>query len=115
MKSTPPLLATLHIRLLHISGHGRCSRLMTRACIYQVQSRYIHEDGEMTKRLIDLDDDLLAAAQKELKTSGVSDTVRMALQQAAAAPARARQIEWLKAGGMGEMADAGKRGDVWRD
>jgi len=31
----------------------------------------------MTKRLIDLDDDLLAAAQKELKTSGVSDTVRV--------------------------------------
>jgi Arc/MetJ family transcription regulator len=27
----------------------------------------------MTKRLIDLDDDLLAAAQKELKTSGVSE------------------------------------------
>ena len=38
----------------------------------------------MTKRLIDLDDDLLAAAQRELKTAGVSDTVRMALQQAAA-------------------------------
>ena len=58
----------------------------------------------MTKRLIDLDDDLLAAAQKELKTSGVSDTVRIALQQAAAASARARQIAWLKSGGMGEMA-----------
>ncbi len=68
----------------------------------------------MTKRLIDLDDDLLAAAQKELKTSGVSDTVRMALQQAAAASARARQIAWLKTGGMGEMADPGQRGDVWR-
>ena len=58
----------------------------------------------MTKRLIDLDDDLLAAAQKELKTSGVSDTVRLALQQAAAASARARQVAWLKAGGLGEMA-----------
>lgn len=68
----------------------------------------------MTKRLIDLDDDLLAAAQKELKTSGVSDTVRIALQQAAAASARARQIAWLKSGGMGEMADPGKPGDVWR-
>lgn len=68
----------------------------------------------MTKRLIDLDDDLLAAAQEELKTSGVSDTVRMALQQAAAASARVRQIAWLKSGGMGEMAGPGKRGDVWR-
>lgn len=57
----------------------------------------------MTKRLIELDDDLLAAAQKELKTSGVSDTVRIALQQAAASSARARQIAWLQAGGLGEM------------
>lgn len=68
----------------------------------------------MTKRLIDLDDDLLLAAQKELKTSGVSDTVRIALRQAAAASARARQIAWLKSGGLGEMSDPGQRGDVWR-
>ena len=33
---------------------------------------------------------LLAAAQRELKTSGVSDTVRIALQHAAASSARAR-------------------------
>ena len=70
--------------------------------------------SEMTKRLIDLDDDLLAAAQKELNTSGVSDTVRMALQQAAASSARARQVAWLTAGGLGEMADSDQRGDVWR-
>jgi len=57
----------------------------------------------MTKRLIDLDDDLLAAAQKELKPSGVWDTVRTALQQAAASSARARQVAWLQAGGLGEM------------
>ena len=46
----------------------------------------------MPKRLIDLDDDLLAAAQRELRTKGVSDTVRIALQQAAAKSARARQM-----------------------
>jgi Arc/MetJ family transcription regulator len=68
----------------------------------------------MTKRLIDLDDDLLAAAQNELKTSGVTDTVRTALQQAAAASARARQIAWLQSGGLTEMADADQRSDVWR-
>jgi Arc/MetJ family transcription regulator len=34
----------------------------------------------LTKRLIDLDDDLLAAAQKELNATGVTDTVRLALQ-----------------------------------
>lgn len=68
----------------------------------------------MTKRLIELDDDLLAAAQRELKTSGVSDTVRIALQQAAASSARARQVAWLRDGGLGEMAEPEPRGDVWR-
>ncbi|CAM3198466.1 DUF2191 domain-containing protein [Mycobacterium intermedium] len=52
----------------------------------------------MTKRRIDLDDELLAAAKRELNTTGVSDTVRAALQQAVAGAARARQIEWPQAG-----------------
>lgn len=68
----------------------------------------------MTKRLIDLDDDLLAAAQKELNTSGVTDTVRLALQQAAARSARARQVAWLSDGGLEDMASAEARDDVWR-
>lgn len=68
----------------------------------------------MTKRLIDLDDALLAAAQRELNTTGVSDTVRAALQQAAARSARARQVEWLRNGGLEEMADPVRRGEVWR-
>lgn len=50
----------------------------------------------MPKRRIDLDDDLLVAAQRELPTTGISDTVRMALPQAAATSARARQVEWLE-------------------
>ncbi len=68
----------------------------------------------MPKRLIDLDDDLLAAAQRELQTTGISDTVRMALQLAAAASARARQVEWLEQGGLEGMAEAEQRGEVWR-
>jgi Arc/MetJ family transcription regulator len=68
----------------------------------------------VTKRLIDLDDDLLAAAQKELNTSGVTDTVRLALQQAAALSARARQVAWLRDGGLEQMARADQRDDVWR-
>lgn len=68
----------------------------------------------MTKRLIDLDDDLLAAAQRELHTTGVTDTVRRALENAAAISARARQIAWLQEGGMEELADAEHRNDVWR-
>jgi Arc/MetJ family transcription regulator len=67
----------------------------------------------MTKRLIDLDDELLTAAQHELHTAGVSDTVRAALQQAAATSARERQIDWLQAGGLAELADAEQRARVW--
>jgi Arc/MetJ family transcription regulator len=66
------------------------------------------------KRLIDLDDDLLAAAQREPSTTGVSDTVRTALQQVAATSARACQIEWLEQGGLESMADPDERGEVWR-
>ena len=68
----------------------------------------------MPKRLIDLDDELLAAAQRELSTTGVSDTVRTALQQVAATSARARQIDWLEQGGLESMANPDERGEVWR-
>jgi Arc/MetJ family transcription regulator len=68
----------------------------------------------MTKRLIDLDDELLALAQRELNTAGVSDTVRAALRQAANAAARARQVAWLREGGLEGMEDPSQRADVWR-
>lgn len=68
----------------------------------------------MTKRLIDLDDDLLAAAQRELRTAGVSDTVRMALQQAAATSARARQVAWLRSGALRDLATREARENIWR-
>jgi Arc/MetJ family transcription regulator len=72
------------------------------------------KDAPMTKRLIDLDDELLESAQRELNTSGVSDTVRAALKQAASAAARGRQLTWLREGGLEAMADPDKRADVWR-
>jgi Arc/MetJ family transcription regulator len=68
----------------------------------------------MTKRLIELDDELLEAAQRELHTSGVSDTVRSALRHAAAAAARARQVNWLTDGGLAELAETEQRAAVWR-
>ncbi|WP_071288251.1 DUF2191 domain-containing protein [Mycolicibacterium llatzerense] len=68
----------------------------------------------MTKRLIELDDELLAAAQSELNTVGVTDTVRLALQQAAARSARARQVAWLQDGGLEQMSTPAQRDDVWR-
>lgn len=68
----------------------------------------------MTKRLIELDDGLLAEAQRELRTNGVSDTVRTALRHAAATSARARQVSWLIDGGLADLADPDERAEVWR-
>jgi Arc/MetJ family transcription regulator len=68
----------------------------------------------MTKRLIDIDDDLLAAAKQELSTTGIADTVRSALRFAAARSARVRQVEWLTAGGMSELVEQSARDEVWR-
>ncbi|WP_061005276.1 MULTISPECIES: hypothetical protein [Mycobacteriaceae] len=48
----------------------------------------------MTKHLIDIDDDLLAVAQRELNTTGFSDTARRALEYVTATSARARQVTW---------------------
>ena len=88
----------------------------TRLCLYCRQSVYIRPERmpPVTKRLIDLDDELLASAQRELNTTGVSDTVRAALQQAASAAARARQLTWLREGGLEALADPTQRADVWR-
>jgi Arc/MetJ family transcription regulator len=69
---------------------------------------------QMTKRLIDLDDELLAAAQRELGTRGVRDTVRLALRQAATTSARARQVSWLGDDGLAELSERGQREEVWR-
>jgi Arc/MetJ family transcription regulator len=68
----------------------------------------------VTKRLIDIDDQLLDSAARELGTSGVSATVRTALRQAATAAARARQVDWLTEGGLADLAESEQRAAVWR-
>lgn len=70
--------------------------------------------ARVTKRLIDIDDDLLDGARQELGTTGIADTVRTALMLAANRSARVRQVQWLVSGGMAEMADKDARDDVWR-
>ena len=80
--------------------------------IYPLMGLSVRWGYGMTKRLIDLDDELLA--QRELNTTGVSDTVRAALRQAANAAARARQVTWLREGGLEAMEDPSQRADVWR-
>lgn len=74
----------------------------------------IYTEAAMTKRLIDLDDELLASAQEFLGTSGITDTVRAALQYAADAAIRAEEIQWLAEGGLSELASREARANVWR-
>jgi Arc/MetJ family transcription regulator len=68
----------------------------------------------MAKRLIELDDELLARARQELGTEGVTDTVRAALRHAAEAGARARQLRWLIEGGLASLADTDDRAAIGR-
>lgn len=63
----------------------------------------------MTKRLIELDDELLAEAQRELGTTGISETVRAAMRFAAAGAARARQVQWLTESGQEPMSEPEQR------
>jgi hypothetical protein len=67
----------------------------------------------VTKRLIDIYDELLASARRELGTTGIADTVRTALTLAANRSARVRQVEWLVSGGMAELAAKEARDEVW--
>lgn len=63
----------------------------------------------MTKRLVDIDDDVLGAARAELGTTTLKETVNQALQQVAAG--RAEQVDAaldLLAG-----SDLSDRGDAW--
>jgi hypothetical protein len=83
------------------------------ATIYSERLMYIG-GVRVTKRLIDIEDELLEAARRELGTTGIADTVRSALQLAATRSARLREIEWLVSGGMAEMADPEVRKDAWR-
>jgi Arc/MetJ family transcription regulator len=53
------------------------------------------QPSPVTKRLIDIDDELLAAARREVDTTGIADTVRCALRLAATRSARMRQADWL--------------------
>lgn len=68
----------------------------------------------VTKRLIDIDDDLLESAKRELGTTGIPDTVRSALQLAATRSVRLEEVAWLASGGMAELADRDVRKDAWR-
>lgn len=59
----------------------------------------------MTKTLIEIDDDYLAAAQQALGTTTKKDTVNAALREVTALAARRRDLQRLTSGGLPDLDD----------
>ncbi len=64
----------------------------------------------MAKTLIDIDEQYLAAAQRELGTTTKKDTVNAALREVAALAARRRDLQRLTSRSLADLED----GDVMR-
>jgi Arc/MetJ family transcription regulator len=59
----------------------------------------------MAKTLIEIDEQYLAAAQRELGTTTREDTVNTALREVAALAARRRDLQRLLSGGLPDLED----------
>lgn len=68
----------------------------------------------MAKTLIDLDEDLLAAARTALNTTTKKDTVNAALRQVAAIAARRRDLDMLAADGLPDLLDGEVMRRAWQ-
>jgi len=68
----------------------------------------------VTKRLVDIDDGVLAAARSALGTGTLKETVNCALHDATAAAARRRFLERLSEGGLPDLADPAVTADAWQ-
>jgi Arc/MetJ family transcription regulator len=66
--------------------------------------------NDMTKRLVDIDDEALSAARAELGTATIKETVNQALRRVVAA--RSARVE----GALDRLAaaDLADRGEAWR-
>jgi Arc/MetJ family transcription regulator len=62
---------------------------------------------------VDVDDDLLVAAQRALGTATKKDTINAALAAAAAVAARRRDLERLCAGGLPDLGDETVMSTAW--
>lgn len=68
----------------------------------------------MTKRLVDIEDELVAAARAELGTRTLKETVHEALTLTLAVAARRREIERLTAGEPKDLRDPDVTASAWR-
>lgn len=68
----------------------------------------------MTKTLIDIDDEYLAAAQQALGTTTKKDTVNAALREVTALAARRRDLHRLTSRGLPDLEDEDVMQAAWR-
>ena len=68
----------------------------------------------MTKTLIDIDDEYLAAAQQALGTTTKKDTVNAALREVAALAARRRDLRRLTSSGLPDLEDQDVMRAAWQ-
>jgi len=67
----------------------------------------------MTKRLVEINDEDLRAAQELLQAPTIKETVALALKEVIAAEARRQHIDLLRTGYMAPMADKAERRRAW--
>ena len=68
----------------------------------------------MTKTLIEIDDEYLAAAQQALGTATKKDTVNAALREVTALAARRRDLHRLTSRGLPDLEDEGVMRAAWQ-
>ena len=68
----------------------------------------------MTKTLIEIDDEYLAAAQQALGTTTKKDTVNAALREVTALAARRRDLHRLISGGLPDLEDEDVMRAAWQ-
>ena len=68
----------------------------------------------MTKRLVDIDDDLLAEARVLTGAATMKEAVNAALQQVIDSELRRRHLRRLESGDGTDLADDGVMRDAWR-
>ena len=68
----------------------------------------------MTKTLVEIDDEYLAAAQQALGTTTKKDTVNAALREVTALTARRRDLQRLISGGLPDLEDQDVMPAAWQ-
>src|SRR5439155_17186075 len=106
--TTPPP----HFQLLAASAERRRNPDVNQPAATQQPTK--QTDRAMTKRLVDIDDDVLDAARAALGTRTLKETVNGALEAATALAARRRHLERFRADGLPDLRKRKVMAQAWQ-